>query len=50
MKRKRSKKERMEEAGREAENSPTVKLLRELAAKIETEIAEKRAIRGDVRI
>lgn len=49
MKRKRSKEER-ERIRAWAEDHPTVKLLRELAAKIDAEIAEKRAKRGDVRI
>ena len=49
-KKKLSKKERSERARAEAEKHPTVKLLRELAAKIEEEIAAQRAVRGDVRI
>jgi hypothetical protein len=41
---KKSKKERMEDARREAENSPIVRQLRELYARVMAEIEERRKI------
>ena len=49
MKRKRSKKEISEEARREAENSPTVRKLRELVARGEAELEERRRTNPDAR-